>query len=247
MKLKSRLSTKYSDYIIYVDESGDPNPNSLDANYPIFALAFCIFKKSVYSSLVSPMMQDLKFEFFGHDTIILHENELRRRQPPFNVLYTRNHYEAFMKKLAGILQNAPMNIIATVTDKREKITNVENLYNHALQNILTQVQIFLKSVNQQDKLTHIVIEKRGDKEDKELELEFRRICDENSFDNLDIIFVSKKVNSSGLQLADMVARPIGLNILKPNQANRAYEIIKTKFFKKDRLTVLPKKRKTSEN
>lgn len=39
----------------------------------------------------------------------------------------------------------------------------------------------------------------------------------------------KKTNSTGLQLADMVARPIGLHVLKPSQSNRAVDIILTKL------------------
>ncbi len=40
---------KYSDYIIYVDESGDHSLASIDEGYPIFVLAFCIFDKKSYS------------------------------------------------------------------------------------------------------------------------------------------------------------------------------------------------------
>ena len=40
----------------------------------------------------------------------------------------------------------------------------------------------------------------------------------------------KKVMSSGLQLADLVARPIGLNFLKPEQKNQAFEVLKKKFY-----------------
>lgn len=39
----------------------------------------------------------------------------------------------------------------------------------------------------------------------------------------------KKSNSTGLQIADLIARPIGRQILKPEQSNRAYEIIEKKF------------------
>ena len=42
-------------------------------------------------------------------------------------------------------------------------------------------------------------------------------------------FLDKKVNSTGLQLADLVARPIGLHSFKPDQPNRAFEIINNKF------------------
>jgi len=46
----------------------------------------------------------------------------------------------------------------------------------------------------------------------------------------EIIFADKQVNSSGLQLADLVARPVGLHVLRPKQANRAFEVLKSKFY-----------------
>lgn len=42
----------------------------------------------------------------------------------------------------------------------------------------------------------------------------------------------KKTNSPGLQLADLVARPIGLQYLRPSQSNIAFEILKTKLYSK---------------
>ena len=76
-------------------------------------------------------------------------------------------------------------------------------------------------------------EKRGTREDDELELEFRRIVDGDNYRSeqlpFEIVFADKKSNSCGLQLADLVARPVGLSVLRPEQANRAYEILKEKF------------------
>ena len=43
--------------------------------------------------------------------------------------------------------------------------------------------------------------------------------------------IDKKSNSAGLQIADLTARPIGLKTLRPNQPNRAYDIIETKLRK----------------
>lgn len=34
---------RYSDFVIYVDESGDHGMQRLDPYYPIFVLAFCVF------------------------------------------------------------------------------------------------------------------------------------------------------------------------------------------------------------
>jgi hypothetical protein len=42
-------------------------------------------------------------------------------------------------------------------------------------------------------------------------------------------FHKKKENILGIQLADLIARPIGINYLRPNQQNRAYETIRRKF------------------
>ena len=39
----------------------------------------------------------------------------------------------------------------------------------------------------------------------------------------------KQANSSGLQLADMVARPIGIKTIRPEQPNRAWEILEPKL------------------
>jgi hypothetical protein len=47
------------------------------------------------------------------------------------------------------------------------------------------------------------------------------------------VFSDKKSNSTGLQLADLTASPIGLHVLKPNQDNRAFTIIEDKFYRKN--------------
>ena len=68
----------FSDYIVYVDESGDHGLQRIDPNFPVFGLSFCIFKKADYTEQIVPAVQDLKFRYWGHDAIILHEREIRR-------------------------------------------------------------------------------------------------------------------------------------------------------------------------
>ena len=45
------------------------------------------------------------------------------------------------------------------------------------------------------------------------------------------MFADKKANLPGLQLADLVARPVGMSILRPEQPNRAFEVLKDKFYR----------------
>jgi hypothetical protein len=92
---------------------------------------------------------------------------------------------------------------------------------------------FVTEKGQQGLETHVIIERRGAKEDDELELEFRRICDGDNRYQKDLPFkirmAAKTSNSAGLQLADLVARPIGRHVINPAQANQAFEVLRAKY------------------
>ncbi|MDH3195290.1 MAG: DUF3800 domain-containing protein [Hyphomicrobiales bacterium] len=81
-----------------------------------------------------------------------------------------------------------------------------------------------------------IFEKRGKKEDIKLELEFRRItagknCFSMPLNNFDLVFADKKTNTTGMQIADMTARPIGISVFRRGQTNRAFSIIRPKLIK----------------
>ena len=227
--------SSYGKYIVYVDESGDHSLQSIDQSYPIFVLAFCVFHKRHYSEAIVPALEKFKFNFFGHDQIVLHENEIRRRKGLFNIFKSREHHQQFTKQLTEVIEYSNFILISTTIDKRElKPNSDDNAYHIALGLCMESLHDFLNEKEQQEKTTHIVVECRGNKEDRDLELEFRRVCDgQNKFNKslpFEIIFSDKKVMSSGLQLADLVARPIGLSVLRPEQQNRAFEVLKEKFY-----------------
>ena len=230
-------SSPYSNYIVYVDESGDHGLVNIDDNYPVFVLAFCVFHKRYYSEKVVPALEKFKFNHFGHDHVILHEHEIRKEKGEFTFFRDRKHKSQFINELTSIIDESNFILISCVIDKtalRNKNGTVSNPYHLALGFCLETLYEFLQEKKQDQKITHVVVECRGDKEDKELELEFRRICDgENQLSAIlpfNIVFANKMANSSGLQLADLVARPIGLSVIRPTQPNRAYEILKRKFY-----------------
>jgi len=222
----------YSDFVVYVDESGDHSLTSIDKDYPIFVLTFCLFKKTLYIQDIVPKFQKLKFKYFGHDIIILHENEIRRRKNDFKQLYNKEIYTNFVNDLSDIIKESDFKIISCVIDKeklKKDITKDSNPYHIALEACLKELDNFIQHNKQDQKKTHVVVERRGKKEDFELELEFRRLCDKREY-NFDIILADKKTNSIGLQLSDMIARPIGKNFINPIEENRAYDIINTKLY-----------------
>jgi hypothetical protein len=227
----------YSDYIIYVDESGDHSLTSIDPDYPIFVLTFCIFRKENYAGQIAPAVQRFKFRHFGYDTVVLHEHDIRKRKPPFQCLNrSRETREEFLQELGQIIDDAPMTIIAAVIKKEDLAARYglpANPYELAMLFCMERAYAFLRDQGQTDRTTHVVFECRGPAEDRDLELEFRRIRDGGNhwgrMDCLEIIFADKKTNSAGLQIADLTARPIGLRVLRPGQPNQTHEIIRRKL------------------
>jgi hypothetical protein len=235
----------YSDYIIFVDESGDHGLVTLDKEFPVFALVFCIISKKDYLNFLVPSVQQLKLDVWGHDQVILHERDIRKENGIFATLRTnRALREEFLARLSQIIADAPVQLITSIIDKPKllnKYTNPFNPYELALRFCMERALTYLSSRGETGKRLHVLLEARGKIEDAQLELEFRRICD-NQCDwyykstdfqkmKFEPIFVPKASNSTGLQIADLVARPLALQYLRPTQPNRTYEILKSKELK----------------
>lgn len=236
----------FSDFIIYMDESGDHSLVSIDNDYPIFVLACCIVSKADYVSIIDPEFQKFKFKYFGHDMVVLHAHDIRKSKDIFSILLNKEIREQFFADLNGIVDISPFSLVATVIKKieyAEKYKSPRSAYTIALQFCLERIHDFLMRNSQRNKLTHIVVESRGRKEDEELELEFHRIIS-NYYDSkathkrpynstpFEIMFMHKQANSTGMQLADLVAHPIGRHVLDRSQVNRAFEIIEQKLIEK---------------
>ena len=227
---------EFSNHVVYVDESGDHGLESINPTHPVFVLACCIFKKADYASRATPLIQDFKLRHFGHDIVILHGHEIRKQTPPFTFLQSETKRERFMADLNELITAAPFTLVAAVIDKiklRQQYVYPANPYEIALTFCMERIYGFLRDHDDAERLTHVIVERRGKLEDKDLELAFRRICAGANqwgvMNNFDITFAEKAINSGGLQLADLVAHPIGRHVLKPDQPNRAYDIVDQKF------------------
>ena len=236
--LHANTIPQFSDYLIYVDESGDHGLSNINPEYPYFVLSFCIFEKAAYVETVVPTIQKLKLKWWGHDSTILHTIDIKRKKGDFGFLMQRPLHDQFMDDLNKTLESLPFTLIAAVVHKEQlvrKYSSPSNPYDIALMFCMERSYAFLKDRNQHLKKTTIIVEERGTNEDRDLELEFRRIRDGagrwGEMRNFDLRFCSKKINSSGLQIADLVATPIGRVEMHPEKPNRAYAIIEPKFRK----------------
>lgn len=80
---------EHSDYLVFVDESGDHHLTRIDPQFPVFGLLFAILHKDDYVEKVCPTLSRFKFQFWGHDEVALHH--LRPDQPnrAFEIIQTK--------------------------------------------------------------------------------------------------------------------------------------------------------------
>ena len=226
----------FSDYLVFVDESGDHNLIHIDPQFPVFVLLFAIIRKDDYVDRVCPDLQRFKFGFWGHDEVVLHEHEIRKPFGDFLFLLQKPVRERFLARLTAQMEALPATVVAVVIDKPAYTARYHapvSPYDYALETGLERVFRHLEELGQADSSTAIIVEKRGKREDAELELAFRRVCDgANALHKalpFQLVMIPKSSNSPGLQLTDLMARPVALHHLRPIQPNRAFEIIETKL------------------
>jgi hypothetical protein len=232
-----------SELLVFMDESGDHNlKGGGDPNYPLFVLVAVLIDSDEYVKIVHEFEQ-IKLKFFENKSIVFHEREIRKAEGVFRILQNPNTRNEFLQDLNRIIENSRFQIIASVIDKRkllEKYLYPENPYNISLQFILERIGFEVQSRRSASEVP-IRAESRGKKEDGKLREEFDRICSGNSTlshnsylpsqicNKMRFHFHKKEENVEGIQLADLIARPIGISYLRPNQQNRAYGIILRKF------------------
>ena len=189
-----------------------------------------------YCNSFVPRIQKFKFDFFGHDSIILHEHQIIKRKGSFSFLYDEANRNQFMGELNQIVGSTQLTIISTIIDKRTLVDDYMypyNPYDLAHKFCLERAYKYLQSVSGHVDQTHIIVEMRGKIEDQKLRQTFNRVCNGENYMgtrlNFEIVFADKRLKSAGLQLADLTARPIALKHLRPDQMNRAFNVIESKI------------------
>jgi hypothetical protein len=232
----------FSQYIIYADESGSPFLGADATDFPVFVLVFVIVEKKHYVESLVPKVQLLKFNAVGHDQLILHERDIRRQANAFAFLQVNEAVRnAFIEQTTSIMETGDFSLACSIIDKNklsEKYANPWSPYDLALTFCMEEAARVLLQKGEKNVRINVVFEARGANEDKHLELEFRRIASGKpkvgkaslaikEFE-WEPMFVDKRANSTGLHIADLAARPLGLSYLRRSQPNRAADILGTK-------------------
>jgi len=226
-------------YFCFIDESGDHSLERIDPGYPVFVLAAVLVEVGIYYNSLCTEVNLFKYEYFDNESPLLHSRDIRKANPPFDILQNPGTRKRFMSRLTALMDTLEYEVIICAIDKNRHVENygpsADNPYSYAVKVILERLAYPIKKRGL-DKLI-LITESRGKKEDNELELEILRILQYGTeyrrASDFDVVsppkFVKKENNVAGLQVADLVAYPAGRYVINPDKANKPFEVIRKKF------------------
>lgn len=231
-------------YFLFLDESGDHGLVNVDPGFPVFVLCGVLIEEVEYFHF-RDKLNSLKNEFWGNKTVILHSRDIRKCDKEFSILLDLELKKKFYEKLNNLLLETSFVIICSAIRKEYHIKRYgrlnNNVYEIALSFIVERSVFFLDTLNEDKLNVQVVIEKRGKKEDQELNRHFQRIKSQGTYfvnsarietNGFGFHFRNKKDNINGLQLADLIAYPVARFVIDPERANPAFDLIEAKFYKR---------------
>ncbi len=232
---------------MFLDESGDHSLAKVDNQFPVFCLAGCIFDEDEYRQNSNAKIDAFKIRYFNNSNVILHSREIRKCEPPFNILLNPKTKQNFYTNLNNLISDLSFVVLASVILKnrlKDQYFDPSNPYALALQFIMERFLYFLEGSND---IGYICAESRDPKANTDLLNTFTNTINNGSyFDNYPcvkaerfqqriqkMIFITKQKNENGHQIADLVAYPIARFGLDNKKLNPAFDIIKDKFRSKN--------------
>lgn len=227
-------------YVLFMDESGDHNLESIDKNFPAFCLAGCIFERAYYKEVVRPAVESLKQRFWGRTDIILHSSEIRKHSGAFTFLGIPTKRNEFYAAINELIANLDFTIIAVVILKQAHLDHygdgARHPYHLSLEFIMERYSMLMNR-KEKDAEGYMMAESRGLKEDDLLKRQFSNLKRfgtryQPNLGNISTFWMEKKTaNIAGLQIADLVAYPIAAKVLRPDLEQKAFDVVIEKLDK----------------
>lgn len=227
--------------VVYLDETGDHSLELIDKYFPVFGVVLLVCDIDVYIRRIIPTVCRFKFDYFGHEGVVLHSREIRRAQGEFGFLTNPSRRQPFYERINQIMSLDYRLIGSFIRKQRHKDRYGDwaaHPYELALTFALERLLLLLESEEQSD--IQIVAESRGKREDDELRLSFLQVINDGTdyvsserFKQIrfHLDFRKKGSNLIGTQIADLAAYPIARYIIDKDKDNPAYEIVRKKFYK----------------
>jgi Protein of unknown function (DUF3800) len=236
-------------HLVFLDESGDHNLQVIDPQFPVFCLASVIFEYDKYLDIVNPKIDRLKYKYWGDKSIIFHTSDIRKQRDRFKILFDQKKRGNFNQDLYDLLKNLELTIIAAGINKdslKSTYSSPESPYDLTLEFIMERIFFYFKNVIVSGKCV-LVVESRGEKENKDLYRVFHNLMNHGSGQRnqtgihinssefkrhiIDLVFRSKSLNENGNQIADLIAYPIAKSIIDGSK-NNLYNAFESRFYYK---------------
>lgn len=218
--------------VLFLDESGDHNLAVVDPQYPVFVLGGVIVEQRYAEDEMTAAVNRFKRELFGRTDIILHTADITRNRNGFEPLQDPVFRSRFYTALNALMRNLRYTVVACAIRKDNHLARygVAALDPYLL-SLDVLVERFCFDVGRVSGGGVVVAEKRGHPLDRQLELAWlnlkiqgtRYVPAADVDDRITgLTLRPKSANVAGLQLADLVASPVGRYVLgKPRQPDWA--------------------------
>jgi hypothetical protein len=185
------------------------------------------------------MIDRLKYNYWGHRSVIFHSVDIRKQKDKFSILRDKPKRDQFTSDMNNLIQNLDFKIIASgihKVDHMKQYTYPVSPYSLTLEFIMERLYFYFRGTSES---CNLIAEARGEKENKDLHAVFERLMtqgnrnitpDEFQRHIRDLKFYPKGVNENGNQIADLVAYPIARKIFSRISNYEPYNIIKQKFY-----------------
>lgn len=222
--------TKYRLYVDVVGDTGLKRVNHLEHRF--LSLTGVIAESDYVRRRLHPELEALKVRYFDShpdEPVVLHRREMVNRRWPFQALADAETRAAFYADLLDLLSVWDYRIITACLDKQAFVAAGLTANNDPYQYCLgVVVREFADWLYQPDAKGDVMLESRGDREDKDLKGYFRTLYHDgvapvaawklqNVLTSRDVKISPKEKNVRGLQVADLLALPSRYDILNERE------------------------------
>ena len=212
--------------LCFVDESGDHVLDRIDPYYPIFVLVGLLVDEEHYETVIVPEMAQIKRKLFGHDGVVFHTADITRNRNGFERLKDPRFRLEFYETLNEAMARWEYTVAAVVVDKRRH----KEVYGEAALDpyelsLKVLVERLVFEVEERGSQAKVTAESRAPHLDGSLKRAWEDLLQRGThylsakrlrraLHRSELEFRKKRENIAGLQLADLVATPIGRWYLK---------------------------------
>jgi hypothetical protein len=217
-------------YRLYIDESGD-HTYSLDEKdiaKRYLGITGVIFEQNYYKKKFHSDFEQFKQRHFPYnpdEPVIFHRKELIGKRGPFRFLLNPENENIFNKELLQLFKVSDYQLITVVIDKTAQFIRYGEYamhpYHYCLVAMLERYCGLLNFLNTEG---DVMAESRGGREDMQLKEAYKNVYEsgtsfrdpsffQRALTSNEIKVKDKKMNITGLQLADLLAHPCKTEIL----------------------------------